>query len=171
MLLLLHTQIMKTKGFTLIELLVVISIIAILSTVVFVALNPVQRFQDARNSRRWSDVNNLLTAVHECIVDNGGNINSCLETGGGALVPGTVYEVVNTGVATGCNAVCAAATDDCATVDDELAAYLKSLPVDPQELEIADHTGYSVTVDGNGIVTIDACRATADGGTIVEVSR
>ena len=65
-------KIKMKKGFTLIELLVVISIIAILATVVFVALNPGKRFLDTRNSRRWNDVHNILTAVHECIVDDGG---------------------------------------------------------------------------------------------------
>lgn len=65
----------KNKGFTLIELLVVIAIIAILSAVVFVALDPATRFADARNSRRWSDVNTLLTAVHKCVVDNGGDLD------------------------------------------------------------------------------------------------
>ena len=54
-------KITKKSGFTLIELLVVIAIIATLATVVFVALNPVQRFSDARNSRRWNDVNTMLT--------------------------------------------------------------------------------------------------------------
>jgi len=39
------------KGFTLIELLVVIAIISILAVVVFVALDPVKRFADARNSK------------------------------------------------------------------------------------------------------------------------
>lgn len=42
-----HTM---NKGFTLIEILVVIAIIAILATVVFVALDPVTRFADARNA-------------------------------------------------------------------------------------------------------------------------
>ncbi|GAG40306.1 unnamed protein product, partial [marine sediment metagenome] len=50
------------KAFTLIELLVVIAIIAILAAVVFVALNPVKRFEDARNTTRSSAVNELLTA-------------------------------------------------------------------------------------------------------------
>ena len=69
-------------AFTLIELLVVIAIIAILSTTVFVALNPVERFQDARDSRRWSDVNSILSAIHNCIVDNDGSLSACgLATG------------------------------------------------------------------------------------------
>ena len=45
------------KGFTLIELLVVIAIIATLAVLVYVALDPVRRFQESRNSRRWTDVN------------------------------------------------------------------------------------------------------------------
>src|SRR3972149_10727287 len=64
----------RNNGFTLIELLLVIAIIAILATIVIVALNPVQRFADARNSRRWNDVNSILTAVHEYIVDNDGTL-------------------------------------------------------------------------------------------------
>jgi prepilin-type N-terminal cleavage/methylation domain-containing protein len=36
----------KQKGLTLIEILVVIALIAILATVVFVALDPVKRFAD-----------------------------------------------------------------------------------------------------------------------------
>ena len=41
----------RTSGFTLIELLVVITIISILATIVFVSLDPVTRFADARNSK------------------------------------------------------------------------------------------------------------------------
>jgi len=84
------------KGFTLVELLIVVAIIAILAVLVFVALDPVTRFSDARNSRRWSDVNSILTAVHEYIVDNDGALPAGLSvtesqlgtcgSGGGTVV-------------------------------------------------------------------------------------
>ncbi|KKR90333.1 MAG: hypothetical protein UU36_C0007G0005 [Candidatus Uhrbacteria bacterium GW2011_GWE2_41_1153] len=64
---------MRTKkGFTLIELLIVIAIIAILAAAIFVALDPVTRFQEARDARRYNDLNNTLTAVVTDQVDNGG---------------------------------------------------------------------------------------------------
>src|ERR1700730_10103182 len=69
------------QGFTLIELLVVIAIIAALAVVVFVALNPAQRLRDARDARRTSDVDPLLTAIHSAIVDNKGTLPSGLSTG------------------------------------------------------------------------------------------
>ena len=145
----------SNKAFTLIELLVVIGIIAILATVVFVALNPVQRFADARNSRRFTDVNNLITAIHECIVDNDGGTTPCL----GSLVAGTKYEIVSSG-ASGCNTVCTnvAASANCADLDTNLASYLKELPTDPGAVT-AGHTEYEVVIDSNNIVTITSCSA------------
>lgn len=163
------------KGFTLIELLVVISILAILSTVVFVALNPNKRFVDARDARRFTDVNNVLTAVHECIVDNGGSIAPCI----GTLASGTVYEIVfdppGAGVVptTGCNDVCtavdqlAAGDDDCAQLDINLATYLKSIPTDPGGTT-AGHAEYTISRNASNMITIAACSAE---GTTVEVSR
>jgi len=49
------------KGFTLIELLVVIAVIGILSTVVLVSLAGVR--EDARDSRRMSDLNQINLAM------------------------------------------------------------------------------------------------------------
>src|SRR3989338_7101975 len=89
------------KGFTLIELLVVIAIIAILAVLVFVALNPAARFQDARNSRRVNDVNNYLTAIHECIVDNSGSLTPCI----GTLTANETYEIVSNAAAA-CDDIC-----------------------------------------------------------------
>ena len=65
------------SGFTLIELLLVIAIISILLVVVFAALNPATRLAESRNANRWSNVNQLLTAIHECIVDNDGSFTAC----------------------------------------------------------------------------------------------
>lgn len=155
----------KTKGFTLIELLVVIAIIAILAVVVFVALDPATRFADARNSRRWNDVNNYLTAVHECIVDNDGATSSCT----GSLAAGETYEIVSSASAA-CDDVCTSATSDthCADLDTNLAAYLASLPEDPSGVA-SGHTEYTISIDSNNIVTIAACSA--EESETIQVSR
>jgi prepilin-type N-terminal cleavage/methylation domain-containing protein len=153
---------MKQKGFTLIELLVVISIIAILSTVVFVALNPAGRFRDARNSRRFSDINNILTAIHECIVDNSGSVTAC------GLSEPTAQTQLGT-AATGCDDDTCGAVAACLDLSTQLAPYLKSIPLDPSLGVGSSETHYSVTVDSNNIVTVDACDA--ENSTTIQVSR
>ena len=42
----------KKKGFTLIEILVVIGIMAVLATIVIIAINPAKQFAQARNADR-----------------------------------------------------------------------------------------------------------------------
>src|SRR5437867_4392567 len=66
------------KGFTLIELLIVIVIITALAVTVFVALNPVKRVKDAHDSRRAADVETILTAIHEYIVDKNGSLPTAI---------------------------------------------------------------------------------------------
>ena len=66
------------RGFTLVELLLVIGIIATLAVVVFVALDPAKRFQDSRDARRTSDVETILSAVHQYVIDNKGSFPASL---------------------------------------------------------------------------------------------
>lgn len=143
----------KIHGFTLIELLIVIAIIAILALTVIVALNPVKRLQDARNAHRASDVDSILTAIHEYVVDNNGSLPAGVTTTEQQL--GTCLS--------GGNTTCTTAAAACVDLSTPLAKYLKSIPVDP--LGTAATTFYSVVKDANNIVTVKACDA-EDGATI-----
>lgn len=151
----------KQKGFTLIEILLVIGIIAVLATVVIVALNPAKRFADARDSRRLSDIQSILSAVQQYIVDNKGTLPSGLVTTEkqiGTAVTGCALTINN----------CSANTSYCLDMSTDLAKYLKSLPYDPQNGSAAT-TRYSIVADANNIVTVRACDSTDT--TIDEVSR
>jgi len=158
------------KGFTLIELLVVIAIIAVLAAVVFVALDPARRFADARNSSRTNDVNSLLTAIHESIVDNEGVLPSPLSAGmaetqlgtaalGCALTPG--------GNACGTPPACGDLTSSLGGI------YLASIPRDPSiDSSPGDRLGYSVAINTSGIVTVRACNTeNFPVGEFIQVSR
>ena len=141
------------QGFTLIELLIVIVIIVILAVTVFVALNPVKRIKDAQDARRITDVENILTAIHEYIVDNKGNLPTGLSLSMAETQLGT--DSAGCAVSTG---GCAATPSACLNLATPLAKYLKSIPYDPSVGSSA-RTDYSVVVDSNGIVTVKACGA------------
>lgn len=148
------------RGFTLIELLVVIVIIAILAAVIFVALDPVTRFAQARNARRWNDVNNLLTAVHEYIVDTNGFLPAGLSTG-----------MVETQLGSEPTAICGdcGASASCVNLSAPLAKYMAQIPRDPSTGSAAE-TRYSVRVDANGIVWVRSCDPELS-GTVIGVAR
>lgn len=148
----------KNKGFTLIELLVVVAILAILATVVFVALNPVKRFADARNARRFVDVDSILTAIHEYAIDNNGVLPAGI----------TTSELQLGSCAAGGAVPCTGAGAACLDISATLAPYLKSIPTDPNG-GTAALTNYSVVKDANNIVTVKACNSEV--GTTVQVSR
>lgn len=114
----------KQKGFTLIEILVVIAILGILAVVTLVALNPVKRFQDARNSRRREDVNAVLQAVSVYTIDNDGAFP---KINGLDLDTLTVSETPTCGNSGACN------VSDL----DGLTPYLSELPMDPSSTTAA----------------------------------
>lgn len=152
-----------TRGFTLIEILLVVAILSILLVVVFASLNPAQRLQDTRNARRWNDVNQVLTAIHECIVDNDGSLSTC-----GITDDGTAREIVNGAIVTGCDAVCGVATSECEDLSGLVSSnYLASLPADPTA-PATNHTSYTVT-STSGVISVASCGA--EGGESISVAR
>lgn len=147
------------KGFTLIELLIVIAVIAILAAAIFVALDPVSRFQEARDSRRFNDLNNMLTAVVTDQVDNGGSYVAAI-----TALTDDLYYTVGTNGASGCDSGCTAQTTQAACVDlsalvDE--GYLGSVPMDPNT-GTADLTDYYLMKTSTGAVEVGACDPEAE---------
>jgi len=61
---------MLRKGFTLIELLIVIAIIGFLAAAILVAVDPVKRIQDSRDSRRSEEAYSVLNAILNKQVDD-----------------------------------------------------------------------------------------------------
>lgn len=76
------------RGFTLIELLIVIAIIAVLSVVVILSLNPAELLRQARDSNRISDMSTLKSAIALYLADiatpNIGVTGTCYISGASA---------------------------------------------------------------------------------------
>jgi prepilin-type N-terminal cleavage/methylation domain-containing protein len=147
-----YSQLAKNSksGFTLLEILLVIGIIAVLAVVIFIALDPAKRFKDARDSRRVTDVENILNAVHQYVVDNKGAFPAGL-TEDTELMLGT-YGASCDYYNGGCNVD----TGACLDLREDLARYLKTIPQDPQ-LGSEQETYYSIFRSNQGIVTVRAC--------------
>ncbi|NCN25403.1 hypothetical protein COT94_03505 [Candidatus Falkowbacteria bacterium CG10_big_fil_rev_8_21_14_0_10_37_14] len=158
-----------SRGFTLIELLIVVAIISIIAAVVFVALDPMTRFRDSRDAKRWADTTAILSAIKIDQVDNGGNYMAAV----GNMVVGDIYMIVDGTPATpNCvagNTFCdtdvtaeAVAGDHCVNLGELVQqGYLGSVPVSPSGAGSwgADLTGYTIEKSATGILTVRACES------------
>jgi prepilin-type N-terminal cleavage/methylation domain-containing protein len=151
----------KRSGFTLIELLLVVAILSLLAVTVFVALNPSQRLKDSKNARRTQDVDTILSAIHQSIVDNKGTLPTAI-TGIGTTTKqlGTATSGCSVATASGCYVPQSTDCVDLTAGAQNLNKYLKTIPVDPNGgAYSAALTGYTVQVDNNGIITVGSCGA------------
>jgi len=145
------------KGFTLIELLVVIGILAILLAITLIAINPARQFGQANNTRRRSDVLQLLNAIHQYVAENKGQLPPAVKT----LTADTATSLSSTGL------------NICANL---MPNYMPALPTDPSlnTNAITDctgvyDTGYTVSRDAANRVTVSA--PTTDNGEVINVTR
>lgn len=144
------------SGFTLVELLIVIGILGILLAIVLVALNPAKQFAQANDTKRSSDVNAILNAVHQYAADKKGKLPTAVTT--------TVGTISTAGIN-----ICA----------DLVPTYLAQLPVDPSlndgapvsDCTAAYNTGYQIVTSAtNNRVTVSAPSAEGE-GVVVSVTR
>ena len=117
-------QLKSQKGFTLIELLVVIGILAVLLAITLIAINPARQFQQANNTQRSSDVNAILNAVGQYMVDNNGDLSALNIPVGSA----SAAVIASTG-----------GVDFCPSI---VPTYIAEMPVDPQSGNWVDCTNY-----------------------------
>lgn len=143
------------QGFTLIEMLMVVSLIAILTSIIIIAINPVRHFAEAKNAQRWSNVNAILNAVYQYSVDHDGTFPTAL--------PAVPTEICKTGTAP---SICA--SNGLLDLTSLTPTYVVTLPVDPAELP-GFGTGYLISTSTGNRVIVSAPHA--EEGDVIEVSR
>lgn len=124
-----------------IELLVVIGILAVLLSIVLIAINPARQFSQANNTKRRSDTTAILNAISQYSADNKGALPAAITT--------TAQNVSDTGA------------DLCASL---VTTYLSALPSDPgtnsgnavTDCVAAYDTGYQVVKDASDRITVSA---------------
>lgn len=146
----------QQAGFTLIELLVVIGILAILLAITLIAINPAHQFAQANNTKRRSDILQVLNAIGQYSAENKGLLPTEITTTNLQLSSGT------------------ALTTLCAKLS---PTYIPSLPTNPSlnSADVTDcaaaswATGYYIVKDANNRVTVSANPT--DESAVISVTR
>lgn len=133
------------SGFTLLEVLMVIGILAILATIVLVAINPARQFKIARDSQRAANVTAILNAVGQNMADHSGAF----------VCEGQITEMPS-------SETNMASSDGFDVARCIVPDYISALPYDPIKdtahyTDDTDYdTGYLVLADADGRVTVSA---------------
>jgi prepilin-type N-terminal cleavage/methylation domain-containing protein len=127
------------RGFTLVELLLVIAILALLMFVTIQAISPDKQLGSARNAARRQDVNSIVNAVYQYLIDKNpmpstipvASFKEICKTG---MTGSQCNNGVDLGVLTG--------------------VYINTIPVDPQKPATATGTNYWIQSNGINRITV-----------------
>lgn len=148
----------KQGGFTLIEVLLVIGIIAILASIVIIAINPSRQLAQSRNTQRRSDVNTILNALYQYSIDNDGDLPSGIPSS--STCNAVTQEICDNDTS------CTSLTDLGDLIDDE--RYLVTIPTDPTGAS-GNAAGYAVVQTTNNRLIV--CAPDAELSETIEVTR
>lgn len=146
----------SASGFTLVEILIAIAVISILSAIVYVNIDPVGRFEEARNKQRASDVYRLMQAIALYRSDHDGALPGAM----GALTDSLFYQI---GTGTDCGGECHSPNvqmqNDCldlGLLKDK--GFIPEIPKDPNsQYANSRKTGYYLSIDQYKKISIGSC--------------
>lgn len=141
----------KYFGFTLVGLIISLAILGILTTAVFIAVNPVDRVDRAKDLRRQQDIVMLAKALKDYSLNHQGQLPFI----------GDISNRKRVLCSETSRLTCADDTDACLEIDtttDFLSSYLTTMPIDPDKTSLID-SGYYIEGDpSTGQLTIGACE-------------
>ena len=147
------------RGFTLVQLIISMTLILVLTTAVFLWIDPLDRIGDAKDKKRIQDVNIFAAAL----------FNYAKEHDGAMPVLGYISPTkkVLCSSPSGSTLTCDGETDFCLPVDDEdFFKYLRSLPYDPDKSSAAD-SGYYLKIDSYADANLIVGSCENHGGTAI----
>jgi len=155
-------NIKRQGGFTLVELLVVIGILAVLTAVVLVAVNPVRQFAQARDTQRRADVNTISASIVAYLADpNNTNERSLAALGiTEDCTLGTPADIGSAGLDLGANPGLL------------VPIYIAAMPMDPTDgtAAVAGYTACVTDATSNRF-TIAAVRSEVNPAAVISVTR
>lgn len=135
----------SNSGFTLIELLLVIGIVAILASIVIVAINPAKSLSEFHDAQRLQDVHTIMNAVYDYMLDGDGELPV-------GIPKGTPKVICQSDVSL---ADCETALNG-VSLRELSGSYLISIPRDPKITATGTGTRYYIVEDDNGRLTVSA---------------
>jgi prepilin-type N-terminal cleavage/methylation domain-containing protein len=141
---------MYRKAFTLLEILLVMVLISILLVILIRLINPDQQIGDINNAQRQADVLSIYTAINQYKDANSGNL------------PAGITDELKSICKPGCSV-----SSNKIDISEAIEPYIAfgNIPVDPQQSETLDVTGYTIYVTSQGRVVVSAPLA-QNGSTI-----